>query len=269
MSNLLVRTLTGSVFVAIVLLAFYFGPLTTFILFGLVIVLGLYEFYQFFDKHENISPCKWYGVIGGLFIYILLLYPYLFQQIAVLRTFVIPVVVIVLILELYRKKSSPGANLGVLLLGWLYLITPFYFAVIISLIAGELGSFVLMSVFIIVWMNDTFAYLTGRLLGKHKLFERISPKKTWEGTIGGLVFALLAGIGVAYFLEMDYLFWSIGAVIIAVSAIFGDLFESLLKRSVGVKDSGTILPGHGGILDRFDAVMFALPLFYLWLIVNF
>lgn len=119
--------------------------------------------------------------------------------------------------------------------------------------------------FLLIWTNDTFAYLTGRFIGKTKLFERISPKKTWEGTIGGVVFT----IGVGYLIGLwssDYTstFWMVSAVLIAPCAIFGDLLESLFKRSLNIKDSGNILPGHGGILDRFDATLFAVPFFYSW-----
>ena len=267
MNNLVVRALTGAVFVAILLGAFYLGSIATFFLFGIVVILGLSEFYQLFQHHTSIQPCRWTGIIGGTLLYVVLLYPYLFHQIASFRLAAIPIVALTFIIELYRNKTSPIANLGVLLLGWLYIISPFYLAVIITMLGGEMGSYVLMSLFIIVWTNDTFAYLTGRFFGKRKLFERISPKKTWEGTLGGISFALIAGVLVASFLGMDMIFWLIGAFLIAVTSIYGDLFESLLKRSVGVKDSGNILPGHGGILDRFDAVIYAIPFFYVWLII--
>ena len=120
-----------------------------------------------------------------------------------------------------------------------------------------------------IWTNDTFAYLSGRFFGKTKLFERISPKKTWEGTIGGILFTIVASIILYQFSDVRYtiVFWIVSAIIIAPGAIFGDLFESLLKRSLGVKDSGKILPGHGGLLDRFDASLFTIPFFYCWMII--
>jgi phosphatidate cytidylyltransferase len=120
---------------------------------------------------------------------------------------------------------------------------------------------------LIVWTNDTFAYLVGRFFGKTPLFERISPKKTWEGTIGGIFFAIVAAYLIAYFSEMDWIYWTIAAVIIAPAAILGDLLESAFKRSLQVKDSGNILPGHGGILDRFDATLLAAPLFFIFHII--
>ena len=121
--------------------------------------------------------------------------------------------------------------------------------------------------FLLIWTNDTFAYLSGRVFGKTKLIERISPNKTWEGTIGGIIFTLIVGFCLGLQnggLNMD--FWFISAIIIAPSAIVGDLIESLFKRNLNIKDSGTILPGHGGILDRLDSIIFVIPfinLFYL------
>jgi phosphatidate cytidylyltransferase len=119
----------------------------------------------------------------------------------------------------------------------------------------------------LVWINDIFAYLSGTFFGRHKLFERVSPKKTWEGALGGLVFAMAAAWG---FSQLSDLFtlpvWLLYAALLVVTATFGDLVESMLKRNMGVKDSGTIFPGHGGVLDRFDAVLFAAPFAFVFLI---
>ena len=127
---------------------------------------------------------------------------------------------------------------------------------------------IVIGLFLLIWTNDTFAYLTGWIFGRTKLFERISPKKTWEGTIGGFLFTILIGylIGSLFQPGTSY-FWIIAAIIIAPCAIFGDLLESLFKRSRDLKDTGNILPGHGGVLDRFDAAFYAIPFFYAWVIV--
>jgi phosphatidate cytidylyltransferase len=120
---------------------------------------------------------------------------------------------------------------------------------------------------LLIVCNDIFAYLVGYFFGSHQLIA-LSPKKTWEGTIGGLFFTVLLGFIIgAYINQGEILFWVISAIIIAPCAIFGDLLESLFKRSLGIKDSGTILPGHGGVLDRFDAALFAIPFFYCWSII--
>lgn len=123
---------------------------------------------------------------------------------------------------------------------------------------------VILGLFILTWSSDVFAYLTGSMFGKHKLFERISPKKTWEGSFGGLVFALLAAYILSIFItDISLLRWLVLAVVIVISGTLGDLVESMLKRNAGVKDSGTIFPGHGGVLDRFDAVIFATPMVFV------
>ena len=129
---------------------------------------------------------------------------------------------------------------------------------------NNFAKFLIMGIFILIWVNDSFAYLVGKTIGKNKLFPSVSPKKTWEGTIGGLVFALVA----AYFMSkyetnISLMQWFILAIVIVVTGSLGDLIESKFKRAAGVKDSGAILPGHGGMLDRLDSLIFAAPFAYL------
>lgn len=267
MSNLLTRGITGAFFVALLLGAFYYGMITTFILMGVVVVLGLLEFYNLFNTSNNASPCKFTGIIGGVVLYLLLTYPIVFCQVSLIGFSIIPLIALTFIVEIYRNKPNPISNIAVLLFGWLYIVIPFFLVVWLSI--HSKGELLLMGLFILVWTNDTFAYLSGRFLGKHKLFERISPNKTWEGTVGGIVFAVFGGFLYAYFTDECYQFWIIAALIIAVASIYGDLFQSLMKRSVGVKDSGNLLPGHGGILDRFDAVIYAIPFFFVWMMLYY
>ena len=128
----------------------------------------------------------------------------------------------------------------------------------------------LLAVFVTIWVNDTGAYLVGVTLGKHRLFERISPKKSWEGFIGGALFALLSGYIFSLFIpEINLLNWMIFSELIVIFGTFGDLTESLIKRTLEVKDSGNIIPGHGGLLDRFDSMLLAAPVIYLFLNVIF
>ena len=146
-----------------------------------------------------------------------------------------------------------------------YILLPFIFITKISFGINDYNPKIIIGLFILIWTNDTFAYLVGKSIGKHKLLERISPKKTWEGTIGGVFVTLIFGFIIGAFINKgEELFWIISAMIIAPCAIYGDLLESLFKRSLNIKDTGTILPGHGGILDRFDAALFAIPFFYCW-----
>lgn len=168
-----------------------------------------------------------------------------------------------------EKEANPILNIALLVFGIIYVVIPFYLAVDLNLRNTSYMPRVV-GMFLLIWTNDTFAYLTGRLIGKTKLFERISPNKTWEGTIGGVLFTLLfAYIIGKYINEGETFFWMISAVIIIPGAIFGDLLESLFKRSLNLKDTGNILPGHGGILDRFDAALFTIPFFYCWNMVDY
>jgi phosphatidate cytidylyltransferase len=126
-----------------------------------------------------------------------------------------------------------------------------------------------MGFFLLLWTNDTGAYLAGKSFGKHKLFERISPKKTWEGSIGGLALAIAVAYGVSFlptFVDITKTDWLVIGFLVAVFGSFGDLFESLLKRNLKIKDSGTILPGHGGVLDRFDGLFLAVPAMFFYLL---
>jgi phosphatidate cytidylyltransferase len=169
--------------------------------------------------------------------------------------------------ELWTKKEHPLINISVLVFGIIYVVGPFYLTIDMNLRDDSYMPSVV-AMFLLIWTNDTFAYLSGRLFGKTKLFERISPKKTWEGTIGGIVMTILLGFIIGTYINQgETMFWIISAIIIAPCAIFGDLLESLFKRSLGIKDSGTILPGHGGILDRFDAALFSIPFFYCWTMI--
>ena len=172
------------------------------------------------------------------------------------------------IIELFRKHNASRERIGTWFMGFIYIALPF--GLMNSLfVTGNIEGFrtdILIGLFIIIWSSDVFAYLVGSWIGKHKLFERISPKKSWEGSIGGLVFALLA----AYILSLIYPNltlpeWFTFAVIVVVTGALGDLIESMLKRQAGVKDSGTLLPGHGGVLDRFDAVIFATPFVFVYI----
>ncbi len=157
-------------------------------------------------------------------------------------------------------------NWAYLILGQVFIALPFSLLNFLVFPSGEFNPVFLLSLFVLIWTNDTGAYVVGISFGKHKLFERISPKKSWEGFFGGIFFALI----LAYFLpqitgEIDILRWFGFALIAVVFGTWGDLIESLIKRTVDVKDSGNILPGHGGLLDRFDSLLFAVPLIYIYL----
>lgn len=189
----------------------------------------------------------------------------------------IPVMLIIMVIELYRRQDKPFDSLSHTFFSVLYTAIPFSMFPFAAFSRTGLNSLlphpniifspgIVIGFFILIWANDTGAYLTGMSFGRHKLFERISPKKTWEGFFGGIILAIFA----AWFLSgwlgvVNKAQWVIIAMIVSVSGTYGDLIESMLKRSTGVKDSGTVMPGHGGFLDRFDSAIVSFPLVYLFI----
>jgi len=266
LSNLVQRTITGIVFLVLVIGAIAFGKVSFFILFELIIIGAMYEFYTL-AKKKKFSPQKVYGIVIGILVFAA---NYFFvNDLVDAKIFlaIIPVVISIFIVELYRKSDYAFVNIGFTLLGVLYIAIPISLANYIVLSNEiEYSSHLLLGFLFLTWSFDTLAYVFGVSFGKHRLFERISPKKSWEGFIGGTI----SSLGVAYVLsmlfpELSFFQWAILSVIISVFGTYGDLVESSFKRNIDEKDSGNILPGHGGILDRFDAVFFTLPLFYLYL----
>ena len=174
----------------------------------------------------------------------------------------------VFLVQLWRMEENPFATVGYTLLPSIWLMMP------LALMTTQqyCRPWFLMMLFIFIWVNDTFAYLTGMLLGKHKMWERHSPNKTWEGTIGGVLFTLAAAVFIAPLFESncDEFFrwnWVVVALICSIVGTLGDLVESMFKRYCGVKDSGNIMPGHGGVLDRFDSILLAVPFVEVYLVI--
>jgi phosphatidate cytidylyltransferase len=264
MNNILLRSLTGAVFISIILIPLFFSDVITTAVFGFFMAIGLIEFYQLFKNVDSVDVRWETGLFYGLLLFgITSLIFFNLLPVAVL-VILIPLLFSLILIELWRKKENPIINAAVLVFGIIYVAIPFILMVFITTMDNNVFP-LLAGMFILTWMNDTFAYLSGRFAGKTKLFERISPNKTWEGTIGGAIFTILAGIAVGYLFDAEHIFfWIIAALLIAPCAILGDLVESLFKRNVNVKDTGNIMPGHGGILDRFDATFFVVPFFLMW-----
>jgi CDP-diglyceride synthetase len=171
--------------------------------------------------------------------------------------------------ELFRRSATPLANLGATLLGVLYVAVPLSLLLYVPVLAGDgvwRPETVLCYIFII-WANDVFAYLVGMTFGRHRLCERLSPKKSWEGFFGGLAGAVATGLAAAYALDANYWVWGGLALVASLSGVAGDLVESMFKREAGVKDSGQVIPGHGGVLDRFDALLLSAPYVFLYLLL--
>ncbi len=229
-------------------------------------MVGLHE-YMLLIKKDNDKHLPLYFYFAGIMVYAIVGLSGL-GIIDIRSNALIFVILFVQIIAdmLNKRTGSDWKIISQKITGIIYISLPlglmnslFYFGgvdkVRISLILG---------LFILTWTSDVMAYLTGSLFGKHKLFERISPKKTWEGSIGGLLFALVAAFILSiFFTDISLIRWLVIAVVIVISGTLGDLAESLLKRNAGVKDSGKIFPGHGGVLDRLDAVIFATPMVFV------
>lgn len=270
MKDIYTRTLTGIVFLITVIGSILLDPLAFFIVFSLFSFVGLKEFYKLanlsFSGTDSRATLEYYifgmliyaviGLVGLGFIdirYSSIIFVIFFLQIAI---------------ELFRKKDPQWKNIAIMITGYIYISVPmglmnslFYFGAVDEPRVG-----ILIGMFVLVWTSDIFAYLTGSMFGKHKLMERVSPKKTWEGSVGGLLAAFIAAYILSIFVnQLNIVEWMALALLIVVGGTLGDLSESLLKRNAGVKDSGTLFPGHGGVLDRFDAVFFATPIVFIYI----
>ncbi len=265
MNNFITRGITGFVFVVLVITALWLGKGPTVALFSIFTLLGLIEFYQLFNQKKE-TAISWKGAsFSGMLTFAVLASVSLewIPEIALYTLF--PLHFLLMLFELFRKKEEPIFNIAIQILGIIYIVGPFYLMVELNdnstrSVPQAIGMFLL------IWTNDTFAFLTGKFFGKNKLFERISPKKTWEGTVGGGILTVIVATLLAFFYndEQDLYFWIVSACIVVPCAVLGDLLESLFKRNMKLKDTGNILPGHGGVLDWFDAAIFTIPFFYLW-----
>ena len=276
MSELLRRTLTGVFIVLFVLGGFWLHPVSFFVT-GLIILAGTQYEYYLIMKTAGIKPQVILGMVTGAVMYSvasLIAAGYLGNKGLLL---LIPVITLIMITELYRKQEKPFDSLAHTLFPLIYTAIPFSLfpfsafsnsglQPVIAVDNLVFSPGIIIGFFLLLWANDTGAYLVGITMGRHRLLERISPKKSWEGFFGGMAISILAAFFLSSWLGVtDTWGWMVISVIISVAGTFGDLIESMLKRSHGVKDSGNIMPGHGGFLDRFDSVIISFPLVYLYL----
>jgi len=265
MNNFVKRTLSGFLFVVILVGSILLSKFSFAAVFALICGLAVREFHQLSNKQTGVSVSSSIGFLGGVllflssFVYASGIWHYPVFSIYGLY------VVLVLVSELYKQKPNALHNWAYFIMGQVYVALPFSLLSFILFI-NDWQPLVLLSVFVTIWVNDTGAYLVGVTLGKHKLFERISPKKSWEGFIGGALFALLSGYTFSLFIpQISLIQWLIFSEIVVVFGTLGDLIESLMKRTVDIKDSGNLIPGHGGLLDRFDSMLLAAPVVFIYL----
>lgn len=268
--NFVVRVLAGAVFVVILLAGIFINEFSFLGVFSLFTLLALWEFYNLMEKSGNVPLSKWGNAIGGtiLFCASFVYFSGILPSILVFTPYIV-YLQIIFISELYLKKKDAIKSLAYATLGQLYVALPFALSnILVFHFFEKYTPLFLLAVLVLIWVNDSFAYLTGMTLGKHKMFERISPKKSWEGFVGGTCFAMLASTGFYYFTELYTIpVWMGFAAVIVIFGTLGDLIESLIKRTLEVKDSGKMIPGHGGMLDRFDSTIFAIPAAVVYLLI--
>ncbi len=279
MKNLLLRTITGAIYVALICAAVLLGGWWFIALFSLFTVLALNEFYGLCNAAtggENIITLV-FDIAGGLIlaiglgcVNIELLSPLTTRVLGgTFFTVYLLYLVARLVVQLYSQESSPLTNLAYSYMGQMYIALPLGLMSMYYTLPD--GATLLLAMFIMIWLSDTGAFLVGSMIGKHKLFPRISPGKTWEGFIGGVIFAVGSAFVFKYCFGAYYENYTIGGLcglglVVCVFATWGDLVESLVKRTLGVKDSGNLLPGHGGILDRIDSLLLVIPASLIYLI---
>ncbi|MDR3328896.1 MAG: phosphatidate cytidylyltransferase [Prevotellaceae bacterium] len=265
LNNLLVRSLSGAVFVALILAPLCLRCPSAFAVVMLAAMLvSMVELYRI-AQQLSAQPQRTAGLAGGVLLFAacyahsfgLLGQPY--DQ--ALLYLMAPMSAFIFFAELFRKKSAPFTNIAYTILGVVYVALPFS---LMSVVYAAAGASVMCCFFLLLWANDTFAYLFGMTFGKRRLFPSISPKKSWEGCVGGFLSVLALAYGLHRLLDVALVHLLCLGVIISATAVLSDLVESMLKRSANLKDSGAIMPGHGGLLDRFDAALLSLPVVWAY-----
>lgn len=270
MKNLITRTITGVIFVAAIVASFL-RPEAMVLLFSIVTGMTVWEFCGLVNQRDNVTVNRFICTVAAVYFFFAMTYfcSDLYGGSAKSVVFIpyLVTVVYLLVAELYAKQKDPINNWAYTMLSQMYIALPFSLLNVLAFTARPDGQVAFntllpLSVFVFLWLNDTGAYCVGSLLGRHKLFPRISPAKSWEGSIGGAIVVLAAAYAIGYYIDglMLTLWQWLGlGLVVAVFGTWGDLVESLFKRTLGIKDSGNILPGHGGMLDRFDSSLLAIP----------
>ena len=294
MKELITRIIVAAVGIPLAILVIHTGSYLFLGIISVISTLALWEFYNMAHKN-NLHPRRYEGIIAGLIILISFFVPAFFNSFYWLYALLMVLVLELMITEMFTKKPNSMGNIGATIMGLVYVSLPFasilgirqfneiqsilvqtsnpFSSVSASIIPQLMSStacgWLVLSVFMSVWICDSSAYFVGKSFGKHKLFPRISPKKSWEGAIGGFFGAILGFYLSAYFLIPHFpIFYAvICGIIVGTLGQTGDLAESLLKRESGVKDSSSLIPGHGGILDRFDSILFAMPSVLVFLVL--
>ena len=274
--NLLVRTASGVVLLGVVLAAAFTGYCGFSALLMLITIVGVWEFYQL-ALAKGVVPQRCMGLIASLLLFGA---SYCALESVVggsgvgmlgfaLALLLVTVIALIFFVEVFRNKENPLLNIATTIMGVAYVALPMSLMLFIPelLSPGTWNPWIFLFYLFLVWGNDVFAYLVGISIGRHKMSPRLSPKKSWEGFFGGLIGSLAMGAFGAFVVEGSYIMWIGLAFVVSLSSVLGDLVESMFKRDAGVKDSGNFIPGHGGMLDRFDAFILSAPMAFLYLLI--
>ena len=283
MKNLITRTIFGILFVVVMVGGMVWRPDTFILLFAVITGMTVWEFTSLLNQRKDIQVNRFISTVAAVYLHLataawcvgmadgfIAYVPYVITM------------VYLLVSELYLKQPNPIANWACTMLAQMYIAMPFAMVNILAFRINNTGEptynwMLPLSIFIFLWTNDTGAYCTGSLFGKHKLFPRVSPGKSWEGSIGGAILVVAAAAAIAWFDNVEVAdkdmppallsmtVWIGLGLVVVVFGTWGDLVESLFKRTLGIKDSGNILPGHGGMLDRFDSSLLAIPMAVVYL----
>jgi len=261
------RAITAFFFTIVMLGSVLLGSYTFTAFYLILSILSLFEFYKLI-KNSGIRPHRNIGLGAAALVFLLAAGLHYLSYDVKYLLLCIPLIFSVFITELYKKSKIPFANISYTFVGFVYVTIPFCFFHAMGFLKdwNEYNFHLPLSFLLMLWANDTGAYMFGVKYGKRKLFERHSPKKSWEGFFGGMFTSVLVAFGISYFFkENSFPVWAGMAILISSFGTLGDLVESMLKRSLDTKDSGGLLPGHGGLLDRFDGLLLAAPVVYAYL----
>lgn len=259
-NNLTQRIIAGLFGAFVIIMSLYHGPWTYFCVFLAISITTQLEFYKLVGL-DGMLPLKTFGTFCGSSIFVLSFLIELGYLNTNLYYLIFPIATCVYLIYLYRKdEKKPFTGIAFTFLGIVYVAIPFSLLNIIAFDSGGYEFELILGSLLILWAHDTGAYFAGVRFGKRKLFERVSPKKSWEGSVGGLILAGAMATGISYATDfIPLMSWLCIAVIIVIGGTYGDLVESLFKRSIEIKDSGRLIPGHGGFLDRFDGLLLSAP----------
>ena len=261
--NLGLRTVAGAALGVIVVGVALLSPWALAVVAAAVVVVGQDELFRMASSREGVRPMGTLAMCIG----VALVAESVLEPSPVVLLTLLLFVPLLFVVELSRGSQRALENMAITTFGLLYTAVPMALMMMVGFVGREWEPARVLAIIFIVWVNDIFAYLVGCSIGKHKMCPSISPKKSWEGLFGGVLFAVAFAMAVGYMMEGNIYAWGGLGAVVALAGVAGDLVESMIKREYDVKDSGNVIPGHGGILDRFDALLMAMPFAYVYMMI--